>query len=35
MKITILINCKDQKGIISKVTDFIHKKVSKILLPLQ
>jgi formyltetrahydrofolate deformylase len=25
MKITILINCKDQKGIISKVTDFIHK----------
>ena len=25
MKITILITCKDQKGIISKVTDFIHK----------
>ena len=25
MKITILINCKDQKGIISKVTDFIQK----------
>ena len=25
MKITIIITCKDQKGIISKVTDFIHK----------
>ena len=25
MKITLLISCKDQKGIISKVTDFIHK----------
>ena len=26
MKITILITCKDQKGIISKATeDFIHK----------
>ena len=30
MKITLLISCKDQKGIISKVTDFIHKNEGNI-----
>ena len=30
MKITLLISCIDQKGIISKVTDFIHQKEGNI-----
>jgi formyltetrahydrofolate deformylase len=30
LKITLLISCKDQKGIISKVTDFIHKNEGNI-----